>query len=300
MTRYFVPWGPREKVYYGLMFSPGINGVLPWHDWYPALSPLITSVFPFSMIRPGDTAVQVGASRHMIPLRGASHPFVMSECVGPNGRVIAVESLRVNVDAFEEAKLVAHKPWIEMVYCAASDHPGEIEGIDYEGQSFFWDPRTDVHSSERDSAHACPELKTLWDQVFRGGAKSVVPSERLEAICAAKGVTPSLVHLTINGYEPVGIRGLGRLLEGDIMIAFPVRATEVFWHTGFFEELEDLGFTLVFSNTPHAENYAWFPTVTAMRPHQLNRIEGLIPGQFVLDEQTQIITFEDNNGKRMA
>lgn len=302
LARYFMPWGPREKVYYALMLSPDMSGVLPWYDWYPALDPLIKSVFPFSLIQDGDTVVQVGANRSFLPLRGASHPFVLAQCVGPRGRVIAVESLQINVDAVEEAKRIAQRPWIEVVHRAASDRSGDLEGMDYEGQSFFWDPRSDVDETvdvEGSSRYKNAELKSLWDRILTGSVRSVVRSARLDEICASIDAVPSFCHLTINGYEPVGIRGLGRLLEGDLAIAFPVRAPEAFWHTGFFEELEDLGFTLVLSNTPHAENYTWFPTVTALRPERLGRIQGLVPGRFVLDEQQQIITFEDHAGRRM-
>lgn len=303
MTRYFVPWTPREKIYYTIMFSREFHDVLPWSDWYVAFAPLIKSVFPYSLIKEGDTVVQVGANRHMPGQPGASQPFILAECVGPTGRVIAVESLRENVDALEEAKLVAQRPWIELVNRAASDRAGELEGMSYGDQSFFWDPRSDLHASVNESTssrHACPELKSLWDRVLSGSVRSVVRSERLEAICKALGASPSFCNVTVNGYEPVAIRGLGRLLDTDLSIAFPVRATEAFWQTGFFEELEERGFTLVLSNTPHSGNYPWFPTVTAVRPNQLGRIGQAIPGRFVLDEEQQVISFENSDGKRMS
>jgi FkbM family methyltransferase len=302
LTRYFLPWSPREKLYYTLMFARDLQDGLPWHDWYPAFAPFIKSLFPYSLIGEGDTVVQVGANRHFMWLRGASHPFVLAECVGPKGRVIAVESLHENVVAIEEAKKIAQRPWIELFNYAASDHAGELEGMAYEDQSYFWDPRTDIHPSVKEatsSRHACQDLRSHWDRVLTGSVRSSVRCERVEAICDAAGASPSFCNLTINGYEPVGIRGLGRLLEGDLIIAFPVRATEAFWHTGFFDELEGLGFALVLSNTPHTGDYPWFPTVTAMRPHHLGRIKQLISGRFVLDERHQVISFEGADGRRM-
>lgn len=154
---------------------------------------------------------------------------------------------------------------------------------------------------QKTSAEARQELKDIWNYIESKGRKITIKAERLDKILTSINATPSYVNLTINGYEPTGIRGLGRFLEGDVIISFVARITEAFWGNGFLEEVENLGFTLVLSNMPHSydEREAWFPYITAMRPHQLPRCGGLIEGTYGVDPQTQVLMFVDNAGQRL-
>jgi hypothetical protein len=279
------------------MRSRDFQRLLPWNDWAHALYPLVRSLFPFSLIEPGDTVVQVGANRNSIAAGGASQPLLLGTIVGPTGRAVAIESERVNVEAYERIKEQAGIPWLETLMYAVSDRSGEISGIDVDGHTFFWDPSKKGDEPVSRDTHA--ELKELWDHVDQGGVAVTESSERLDKILSSINAKPSFVNLTINGYEPTGIRGMGELLKSDVIISFVARATEAFWDEGILEELEALGFTLVLANVPHGPTDTWFPYIVAMRAPHLARCGALIPGRFDVDPKEHVITFHDEQGTRI-
>jgi hypothetical protein len=308
MARYYAPWNHREQAYYALLYSKDIQSTVPWYDWFPALAPLVTSIFPFSLIEPGDTVVQVGANRNQLQTGGGSQPLLLAQCVGQTGRVIAIDSEAVNVEAILQARERLNLPCIEVHQYTVSDGSGEVDGIDVDGHTFFWDPdaaRAELSSAAGGTAvltsrEASPDLKAHWDFVDKYGKPVKQRTECLETILETVGAPhPKLVNFTINGYEPVGIRGMRSLLDQDVIIPFVARVTEAFWGNGFLEELESHGFDLVLSNIPHSKMYGWFPYITALRSHHLKRRPNAIPGSFALDEQQQVITFLDQTGRRL-
>lgn len=273
--------------------------LLPWSDWPFALSSLVRSLFPFSLVRPGDTVVQVGANRFQASVPGSSQPLLLAQCLQGQGRLIIVDSEMSNVEVMKQIREQLNLPVFEVLHRAVSDRAEEITGIDADGHDYFYDWRTS--GDRQTSAKARPELNDIWNYVERKGTTITIQAERLETILSSMNANPSYVNLTINGYEPNGIRGMGRFLDGDVVISFVARVTEAFWGNGFLEELEERGFTLVLSNMPHSydERESWFPYITALRPHQLPRCGGMVLGTFGIDPQTQVLTFVDANGQRL-
>ena len=305
MTRFFYPMSHREKAYYHLRSSPDVCRLIPWHDWYDALAPLIGALFPFCLIKPGETAVQVGCCGNFFERHGASQPLLLAKCVGPTGRVIGVEVNPESISALERAKAIAGTPWLELVNYAASDHSGEIQGLSFSGQFTFWRRPDDFVAKEAwdpsqplTAGRARGWLKQMYDNLESYGQSVTVRAERLETILTEARARPSFINLTLSGYEHIAIRGLGSLLDSDTVIAFPALIAESFWHSGLLDELERHGFTLILSNTPHNIETPWFPCMTAVRPHHLDRVTTLVPGRFVIDPANPVITFLDEAGNR--
>jgi hypothetical protein len=298
MERYFHPWTAREQAYYSILRSEGMRKLLPWNEWSFALASLVQSLFPFSLLREGDTAVQVGANRNSLGIPGCSQPMLLAACVGRAGRLICIDSEKDNVDALQRAVEQLRLGWIEPVHYAVSDAPATISGIDVKGHAYFWDPHIEREDA---SARLRPELKALWDEIYGTGKAVSQRAERLDTILTSLRAKPTFVNFTINGYEPTGIRGMGELLSQDVIVSFVARAPESYWENGFLEELEQLGFALVLSNLPHShESYdAWFPYITAMRPHRLANCGLLIPGRFDVDGGLNTLVFYDRQDRRL-
>jgi hypothetical protein len=298
MPRYFHEWGSTETLYYEFLFSEARSKVA-WHAWYRMFAPMLAAVFPWSLVRSGETAVQIGASGTHVMFHGESHPMILAARVGQMGRVIAIEADESSVEILSVAKQLAGAPWIEQVHVAVSDQVGQIEGTVVDGHYYFWDPADGASPGEATSREACPELKTAWDDIVRHGERRICRSDRLDQILPALDVVPSFVNVTVNGYEPMAIRSLGRFLDGDLVIALAARATEAFLNEGILEELEQRGYCLVLSNTPHGPGYPWFPYITAVRPNRLAEIQPVAEGSFMVDAAQQTVGFVDRAGVRM-
>ncbi len=298
-VRYYHPWNGREQAYHAILRSTSLHNVLPWNDWSFALASLVRSLFPFSLIRPGDTVVQVGANRNSLVVPGSSQPMLLAACVGNTGRLICIDSEKDNVATLQRAIELLNLNFIEPLQYAVSDRAGSISGIDVKGHSYFWDPQLEQQRASSNSERG--ELKDLWKEIRETGTTVSSQGERLDAILASVRAKPSFVNLTINGYEPTAIRGMGDLLKEDVVISFVARMPEAFWDNGFLDELENMGFVLVLSNLPHSHHAheAWFPYITAMRPHQLARCGALAKGRFDIDPSSKVLAFFDDQGNRL-
>lgn len=297
-TRYLHTMGPQEALYYSLLLSEPVREGADWKGWLGRFAPLLDTVFPWSLVRPGDTAVQVGANGPFLRYPGASQPLILASRVGPTGRVMLLEADPTSVATLAQVTGELGLSWVEAVQIAVSDHAGEITGAVVDGHYYFWDPAAEGAAGATSSRQACAELKLLWDDLERRGTRQTCACDRLDVILPSRGVAPAFVNLTINGYEPTAIRGLGALLDGDLVIALPARAPEPIFDDGLLEALEAHGYRWVLSNTPHGSMYPWFPYLTAVRPHRLAEIKPLVEGAFTIDPDRQMIAFVDPAGAR--
>lgn len=137
--RYFHPWTPRERAYYSLLRSAGMRELMPWHDWPFALASLIRSLFPFSLVRPGDTVVQVGANRFQAMVPGSSQPLLLAQCLQGDGRLVIIDSELSNVEVLQRIQEQLQLGVFEVLHSAVSDKAQEITGIDADGHDYFYD-----------------------------------------------------------------------------------------------------------------------------------------------------------------
>ncbi|HEY0180347.1 MAG TPA: FkbM family methyltransferase [Dokdonella sp.] len=139
-------------------------------------------------LRPGDTMLDVGANVGVMTMLAA-------RCVGPRGRVVAVEPIARNRVLLERAAQANGFGWVETVAAAASDRAGEIV--------------LRTHPTTSNAARPAAAGERLLDA---SGADARVPAVALDDVLGALERL-DLVKIDAEGMEPLVVRGLARTLE---------------------------------------------------------------------------------------
>lgn len=236
---YLIEHSPMEKVYYALLIDNEIiNGQLKGsYSRYTCMRPFFEQMFPFSFLKAGDTAIQVGSHDGFIEM-GLSQTFIMASIVGPSGHVHVVEPDPKNTAAIRA--YIAHNAIdnVSVIEKAVWDSEGDTDLTVFEDFSSTnrvtaLDYTTPVKYADR------LEALTHVIKVETTTLKSVIHDYI--------GKTPNFINITINCAEPEAIESLGVYLEEDIFITIPV-CNARFYDIRLLDRLRDKGFNIVIGN----------------------------------------------------
>jgi FkbM family methyltransferase len=155
-----------------------------------------TSQFLLSVLRPGDTFVDVGAHVGYFGLLAAT-------VVGPEGRVACFEPNAENYARLRENVVLNGYGNVRAFAAAATDHNGTMDlhvNLDNDGGHALWDVG---HHSFNQRSRGAPSVREV----------EVV---RLDSALAADGIgTPRVLKIDAEGAELHVLRGAQQLLEND-------------------------------------------------------------------------------------
>jgi len=147
------------------------------------------------LLRPGDTAIDVGA--HV-----GFHALVAARCVGPTGQVLALDPQPYNADRILTNSALNGVDNILVVVAAAGASAGTIE----------------LHNQKpSDKAR----LTALGVGVGDLPARFEVPLVALDALCARRGIAAiRLLKIDVEGYEAEVLAGAARILAATDHVIF--------------------------------------------------------------------------------
>ena len=140
------------------------------------------------LLRPGDRVLDVGANVGFFTLLAAA-------CVGPGGRVEAMEPIPANADVLEENVRLNDFTTVHVTRSAAGDHAGDIRlGLDHPD---LGEAGVSGHYTEGGARDALTVPVVPVDDVLRGAAPV------------------RLVKIDVEGAEPRVLAGMARTLRDD-------------------------------------------------------------------------------------
>jgi FkbM family methyltransferase len=144
------------------------------------------------LARPGDTVIDLGANV-------GYHTIVLGTAVGPQGKVFAFEANPMMMPLLEATVAVnGFQGWVQLFSCAILDQAGTI--------SLAWAP------NHYGSGNVVP--KAFIAGYADGYPSRVdVPAETLDSLLAEQVSMIDLIHMDIEGSEPLALRGAERLIE---------------------------------------------------------------------------------------
>ena len=146
------------------------------------------------LVEPGMTVFDIGANFGLFTLPAA-------RAVGDAGRVYAFEPVPATAEVLaDHLRLNRLGDRVELVPCAVSESSGEIE---------LWERGTSpLASVSRHAAERSPAVPGAGNTERR-----VVPTVSLDDFCGARGVSPDIIKLDVEGAEARVLRGACRLLS---------------------------------------------------------------------------------------
>ena len=158
---------------------------LKWQDHTPYILGTYEPEFLNALrqyVRPGDTCVDVGGNL-------GYYCLLMSNLVGPKGRVITFEPVEENLAVLEENIAVNQIENVQLVNTALGAQPGVLSLI----------------RSEAGSISATPSIRAY---AVEGEQSSIdVPVNTLDAYLEEKGWRPSVIKIDVEGAELEVLRG---------------------------------------------------------------------------------------------
>jgi FkbM family methyltransferase len=174
---------------------------LKWQDHTPYIIGTYEPEFLKALrqhVRPGDTCVDVGGNL-------GYYCLLMSNLVGPKGRVITFEPVEENLAVLRENIAVNKIENVELANTALGAHPGVLSLI----------------RSEVGSVSATPSVRGY---AVEGAQSSIeVPVNTLDAYLEEKGWRPAVIKIDVEGAELEVLRGAVNTLR----VARPTVLVEV-------------------------------------------------------------------------
>lgn len=184
--------------------------------------------FPYSLLRPGDVVVQIGAPRDIL-CAGRSRAVYFSLAVGETGKVITVEP---DPESFATLSEFVRKHGLEgrfvLFNCGAWSERKQL--------TLLSSPDHPAANRVAEAAQTAPEL------IRERRYKSVtIPVDSVDSIIRAAGVgRPRLVSITTNGSEREILKGM----RETIAVARPYLSV-ISTGATFFDDMKQLGYSLL-------------------------------------------------------
>ena len=219
------------------------------------MSPLIRRSFPFSRLRRGQRAVQVGTAAWTLDA-GICQTIMMATIVGPTGHVLAIEPDKNNVDALTD---YVRRHNIKNVSVL---------------QRGIWNTRCTkrlVVSRKSSGAHLLVDaLKRKQSSseprgnltTNTGRVEIAIECDTLDNLLTETGYEADYINITVNGAEYEVLQGMHELLSRNISVTFPIFGPRS-WFPDAFKLLEKNDFSIVVSDAP--------PTVRGPAGHKKDR-----------------------------
>lgn len=208
--------------------------------------------FPWSLVRPGQTVIQVSSASSLIPV-GRSHALMLATLVGPSGRVIVVEPDPENVRALRS-------------YCAR-EGVRSIEII----ERAIWNERGARTFASRPKSSG---WHRLMDTVEEGDAqrfggefiRRIVVTDTIDHLVEELQCgDPAFINMTINGCEPEAFAGMhATLARSGCTLTFPLQNRRTM-QSLIIADLEALGYTVLLKHAPVATKQRQFIVAAAVR-----------------------------------
>ena len=196
-----------------IYLAPGDNDLTPWITLYGEWEPHVENTI-LDMLRPGDTVIDIGANV-------GYHTLAMANGVGSGGQIHAFEANPEAMRLLRATMSLNAFGWIRLYEKAVLDRPGTFtlaSDPDHFGSGHVI---TDRQSSDYGASYS---------------KRVEVASVTLDAELAHKVGTVDLIHMDIEGSEPLALRGGQVLIERSPNIKI---ITE--WSVGMMGARADVG-----------------------------------------------------------
>lgn len=218
---------------------------------YARCRPVFARQFPWHFVRRGQTVLQVSSAKYLIS-SGNSQALILASVVGPSGRVVVVEPEPENASALRayitrqrigNMTVIERAVWYErrrMAFTVRSDRPG-------------WHRLAETVDAESEAAYGtqCQRITVEADTIDH-----LVDELRIPEV--------AFINITINGSEHEALRGMPRLLERGVPVAFVAQHPRTV-ASPIFDLFDRAGYTVLLEHAPVSVAQRQFLVAVAVR-----------------------------------
>ena len=214
-------WSHRGRLHrVSVRIANRVLGRVPFAVKYSLAGVAAGRELPYSLLQPGDTAVQVGAP-HDTLRAGRSRAVHLALRVGPRGRVVVVEPDPASAAALRKAASEHRMPQLLVVESGAWSSQKELR--------LYVDPAHPATNFTEDTADYSPEEIARFEV-------ETVPVDSVDNILERLDVSSvKLVSITTNGSEREIIAGMSKTLARGLPYIALARTDD--WHEAMMTEL---------------------------------------------------------------
>jgi FkbM family methyltransferase len=232
----------------------------PFRYHYQLFKPVFKKTFPWTFLKEGDTAIQVGCSKASLgkggphPRYGLSQPLVMSAIVGEKGRVYVLEPVKENIRALKDYIKKNKIANITVIPKGVWKEKGVLR--------FF--VNQDQPSENVILQKYTPEQLKSYQRRYKHNIEEFEVDALDNIVREHKITKPDFVNITINTAEFEAICGMKNLLQTNIAVSFPIQTAQTF-NSPILKTLDEKGFNIHIENAPVSVGLSQFMVAVAYK-----------------------------------